>query len=196
MWVILDKLILYPIIVKTKADDRYWLYIIIFMIKQLEARYSMVPTISMPEIYSYRDEAWLESRLRNIQGAYFPDIVDEGRNVVIGYNNLGRKLLGAIKLLPSGKSLITMNSLVKDPRVPVEVIDRVIAHELVHYVDGFGSERIRSYSDPHRNGVVTKELRKRGFSRPELQFVEKWKENNWYHLYDDVYIRRYFRISK
>ena len=47
--------------------------------------------------------------------------------------------------------------------IPEYVIDTTVAHELVHYMHGFFSPHQRLYKHPHKGGIVTKELKKRGF---------------------------------
>ena len=50
----------------------------------------------------------------------------------------------------------------KDQKIPVRVIDHTLAHELVHYIHGFSSKRVRLHKYPHVGGVVQKEMKKRG----------------------------------
>lgn len=50
----------------------------------------------------------------------------------------------------------------KDSKIPTDVVDHTLAHELVHYTHGFSSKRVRMHKYPHAGGIVQKEMRKRG----------------------------------
>lgn len=50
----------------------------------------------------------------------------------------------------------------KNSRIPVEVVDHTLAHELIHYAHGFSSKRARLHKYPHVGGIVQKEMKKRG----------------------------------
>jgi len=50
----------------------------------------------------------------------------------------------------------------KDPKIPPEVVDHTIGHELVHYTHGFSSIHPRLHKYPHAGGVVRKEMTERG----------------------------------
>jgi len=75
-------------------------------------------------------------------------------------------------------SLIEINSLFMDERVPEFVIDTTLAHELVHYMHGFNSPLPRKYRHPHRGGIVDKELIKRGFGH-SLRLEKVWAKKDW-----------------
>jgi hypothetical protein len=65
-------------------------------------------------------------------------------------------------------STILINRLFQLEIVPVEVVDATIAHELTHYLHGFSSPLEQKFSTPHAGGVVTKELKKRGFESAKM----------------------------
>ena len=49
----------------------------------------------------------------------------------------------------------------KDEKIPVEVVDHTIAHELCHYAHGFSSPKTRLHKYPHHGGIIKKELEAR-----------------------------------
>lgn len=57
-------------------------------------------------------------------------------------------------------------------RIPTEVVDHTLAHELVHYAHGFSSRRTRLHKYPHAGGVVQKEMEKRGMGN----LIKSYKE--------------------
>jgi hypothetical protein len=75
-------------------------------------------------------------------------------------------------------STILINRLFQLEIVPVEVVDATIAHELTHYLHGFSSPLEQKFSTPHAGGVVTKELKKRGFESA-LELQKKWLKVQW-----------------
>jgi len=50
----------------------------------------------------------------------------------------------------------------KDPKIPPEVVDHTIGHELTHYAHGFSSTHPRLHKYPHAGGVVRLEMGERG----------------------------------
>lgn len=109
-----------------------------------------------------RNNDWLASRLEFIWSNFFSDVM-EVNPLIVRFGRFSKFRLGSIRLArPSNRSYITITSMFKDPKVPVEVIDHTIAHELVHYTHGFSSKRIRLHKYPHAGGIVGKEMKKRG----------------------------------
>jgi len=89
--------------------------------------------------------------------------------------------LGHIKALrgnPHFGSVIEINTVFKDPRVPGYVIDTTILHELIHYFSGFGSNHPRKHRYPHRGGSVNNEFAEFGWSEL-LQKQDAWVKENW-----------------
>lgn len=111
-----------------------------------------------------RDNNWLLSRLDDLWTKYFTDVSQENP-IVIRFGRYSKYRLGSIKLnKKTSFSLITLTSMFKDPKVPVEVIDHTISHEMVHYAHGFSSNKRRMHRYPHEGGVVHQEMERRGLS--------------------------------
>jgi hypothetical protein len=79
-------------------------------------------------------------------------------------------------------SLIEINAILADPRVPEFVLEATLLHELIHYFQGFGSNRPREKMHPHRGGAVTNEFKKFGWEEL-LQKQEKWIKENFAKIY-------------
>ncbi len=128
-----------------------------------------------------RDAAWLASRVQAIWQKHFADIPQDTL-VEVQWGQRSYRRLGSIMLKqpPSSRaySQITISSLLQDIEIPTLVIDQIIAHEIVHYVHGFGSERKRDLRHPHQGGVIVKEFQKRGLW--ELyRYYQSWMKVNW-----------------
>ncbi len=123
-----------------------------------------------------RDALWLEARLQRIWNAHFSDVA-QGCPIVIIYGREAKRRLGSIGAR-NGRSLIRINALFAYHEVPEYVVDGVIAHELAHYIHGFGSDLPRQYAKPHQGGVVTQELAKRGLATLDAQ-TDAWIKANW-----------------
>lgn len=109
-----------------------------------------------------RDNNWLLSRLDHIWNKYFSDI-PQNNKVFIKFGRFAKFRLGSIRLNKQTKaSYITITAMFKDPKIPTEVIDHTIGHELVHYAHGFSSPSPRLHKYPHAGGVVKKEMEARG----------------------------------
>lgn len=133
-----------------------------------------------------RDNIWLLSRLDHIWFNFFSDI-KQTNPVFIKFGRHSKYRLGSIKLdKKSGKSYITITAMFKDPKIPQEVIDHTIAHELTHYAHGFSSKRTRMHKYPHAGGVVKREMSDRGMvhlyasyrnwvKEYRKQILQKWK---------------------
>ena len=127
-----------------------------------------------------RDDIWLREKLDSIWELLFPEVPKEN-TVHVKFRGKSLRRFGCIK--PKGKdSLIEINSLFKDERVPEYVIDTTLAHELVHYMHGFNSPLPRKYRHPHKGGIVDKELIKRGFGH-NLRLEKVWAKNQWEKLF-------------
>jgi hypothetical protein len=127
-----------------------------------------------------RDDRWLADRLNIIRTVHFGD-VPNGYPIEIRFGTRARYRFGSIAAR-NGKTIILINQLFADSRVPDYVIDSTIAHEMAHYAHGFGSGLPRLYTDPHRGGVVDKELERRGLAGV-TQRSEEWREAHWETLY-------------
>jgi hypothetical protein len=129
-----------------------------------------------------RDDKWLFSKLDYIWDQYFSDIPQEN-NVKIVWGRRARGRLGSIKQGEKVRgehpeTIITINSLFKDSKIPEYVVLGTIAHELSHYAHGFHSPIERKFSTPHAHGVVTKELKVRGLENI-YRMQKKWLKENW-----------------
>ena len=111
---------------------------------------------------TFRDDNWLISRLDHLWSTYFSDVTQKNK-VFIKFGRSSKYRFGSIRLnLKDKSSRILINGMFRDPKYPSEVIDHTIAHELVHYTQGFSSPHPKMHAYPHRGGVIDKELNARG----------------------------------
>jgi hypothetical protein len=91
-----------------------------------------------------------------------------------------KRTLGHIKPFEHSEygSLIEINSLLFDLDVPEYVLDYVIMHELTHYFQGFASNHEKKFLNPHRGGIVEKELERLGWKEIQEK-SDKWIKENW-----------------
>ena len=123
-----------------------------------------------------RDDKWLLSRLDYLWSNFFAD-VKQTNPVFIKFGRYSRFRMGSIRLDKStGRTYITLTKMFKDERVPVEVVDQTIAHELTHYIHGFSSFRPRLHKYPHGGGIVNRELKKRGLEHLVIAYKKWMKE--------------------
>lgn len=128
-----------------------------------------------------RNDNWLLSRLDCLWTKYFSDI-PQSNKVFIRFGRNAKYRLGSIKLKQTGgafgtkASYITITSMFKDTRIPKEVVDHTIGHELVHYAHGFSSINPRLHKYPHAGGVVKKEMAERGMDYLHRSYKEWIKE--------------------
>ncbi|MBL7148002.1 MAG: hypothetical protein ISS82_04210 [Nanoarchaeota archaeon] len=127
-----------------------------------------------------RDNNFLKQRLTQIWSLLFED-TPKLNTVTIRFKGSWKNKFGHIK--KTGKDTeIVVNGLFKNELVPEYIIDITIAHELIHYAHGFNSPLKRKYKHPHQGGIVTKELKIRGFLhmlKKEKLFVKK----EWPRIY-------------
>src|SRR3989338_2428894 len=128
-----------------------------------------------------RDDLWLNSRLEQIWQFLFPE-VPKGNKVLIMFKGKWKNKFGHISK-KGEHSEIVVNGLFKHEEIPEYMIDLTIAHELIHYMHGFNSPLPKLHKHHHKGGVVTRELRKRGFSH--LLIKEKYfLKDQWLKLYN------------
>lgn len=109
-----------------------------------------------------RNDAWLLSRLDHLWSNYFSDI-PQINPVFIKFGRFARLRFGSIRMEgKSKKTYIVITGMFKSPKIPQEVVDHTIAHELCHYSHGFSSPRQRLHKFPHEGGIVKTELVDRG----------------------------------
>lgn len=125
-----------------------------------------------------RDQQWLQNRLKTVWQSGFFDVVPRNR-IEIKFGRIARTRLGSIRMSRDrAVSKILINRLFVLEHIPEEIVDATIAHELVHYLHGFSSPFEQKYCSPHAGGVVTKELKQRGFG-DALAFQRKWLKTHW-----------------
>ncbi|HEY3373593.1 MAG TPA: SprT-like domain-containing protein [Candidatus Aquicultor sp.] len=130
-----------------------------------------------------RDDQWLRDKLDTVWSEYFQD-VPKTDNVIIHFSKKCRNRLGSIRLVNNTYSEIRINGHLKDKDIPDFVCEAVVAHELTHYVHGFGSSRPQLYRYPHRGGIVACEMIRRGLG--EKHYAAKdWINTNWIGFYDE-----------
>lgn len=109
-----------------------------------------------------RDDNWLLFRLDHLWSNNFADIA-QVNPVFIRFGRYSRFRLGSIRFERTTKhSYITITSMFRDEKIPIEVVDHTIAHELCHYAHGFSSPNPRLHKYPHHGGVIKQELKMRG----------------------------------
>lgn len=124
-----------------------------------------------------RDNNWLLSRLDNIWSSYFEDVI-QANPVNVRFGRASKFRLGSIKLdRHTNRSYITITGMFKLSKIPVEVVDHTIAHELVHYTHGFSSKRVRLHRYPHEGGIVQREMETRGMKH----LIKAYKD--WMKVY-------------
>lgn len=131
-----------------------------------------------------RNNNWLLSRLDDLWIRHFSD-VPQTNKVFIKFGRNAKYRLGSIKLNRKTKdSLITITAMFKDLKIPQEVVDHTIGHELVHYAHGFSSTHPKLHKYPHAGGVVKKEMTERGMGYLHLAYKE-WIKGYRKKLMDD-----------
>jgi len=127
----------------------------------------------------------LNSYLEQIWHDFFPD-TPRINEVCIAYCYPWKTRLGLIRLsLDKMVSFIGINTLLQLQQVPEYVLITTIAHEMVHYAQGFGSPLPRVCEHPHANKVVERELERRELGE-ELRCCNEWIDKYWYPFYDRV----------
>ncbi|MBS3150083.1 hypothetical protein J4455_05365 [Candidatus Woesearchaeota archaeon] len=131
-----------------------------------------------------RNQLWLEKRLNNIWQLLFPE-VEKKNNVIIKFKGKWKNKFGHIKTLKNKDTEIAVNSLFQSSLIPEHIVDLTIAHELIHYSHGFHSPLPKLYSHPHKGGIVTKELKKRGFGN-QLNLEKQFVKEEWTKIYIEL----------
>ena len=124
-----------------------------------------------------RDNIWLNQRLAQIWEFLFPE-VQKPNQVIAKFKGKWKNKFGHIKKIKNNNTEIAINGIFAKDIVPEFIIDLTLGHELIHYMHGFNSPLPKLYKHPHAGGIVTRELKKRGFA--ELLKKEKlWIKNSW-----------------
>ncbi len=130
-----------------------------------------------------RDDDFLMQRLESIWGLLFSEIPRMNK-VIIKFKGKSRNKFGYIRK-KGDDSFIGINEHFKFEIVPEYIIDLTIAHELSHYAHGFNSPLEKKYKHPHKGGVVTKELTKRGFDKM-IKMEKYFFRNEWPKIYQEI----------
>ena len=122
-----------------------------------------------------RDNSVLEKRLKFLWRNYFSE-VKEKYPVSIKFGRNAKYRFGSIRYHYPKKSVqILINGRFRDDIHPQEIIDHTIAHEMVHYAQGFPTPGPRLHKYPHRGGVIDKELKDRHLIHLVI-FYHSWIE--------------------
>lgn len=133
-----------------------------------------------------RNDTWLLSRLDHLWSSYFSD-VPQINPVFIKFGRFARLRFGSIRMdRRTKKTYIVITGMFKDLKIPQEVVDHTIAHELCHYVHGFSSPHKRLHRFPHEGGIIKVELESRGL----IRLYNTYKE--WIKKYK-VELREYYK---
>jgi hypothetical protein len=126
-----------------------------------------------------RDETWLQQLLDDTWDEHFSDVPQQN-DVRVVFGRRAKRRLGSISLDPNERttSVITMNGIFKDPRIPEFVVVATLVHELTHYAHGFNSPLARAQAHPHAGGVMRREYDERGLLQLYLD-QKKWLKLNW-----------------
>src|SRR3990167_7317292 len=124
-----------------------------------------------------RDEEWLATLFHEMWEKRFPD-VKKRNNVVVRWKGRWKNKFGHIRRLKNKDTEIAVNSLLGDEKIPEYVIELTLAHELVHYMHGFHSPHPKLFNHPHKGGIVSKELKLRGYGN-ELKKEKIWFKEEW-----------------
>ena len=130
-----------------------------------------------------RTNAWLEQQLENIWHQHFSDI-DRVTPIRIQFGRRAYRRLGSIVLRPAfaptarQHSHIVISGILADSDMPEFIAQQVIAHELVHYIHGFGSHLPRHLRHPHQGGVIVREFKRRGLWEL-FRVYQAWMKIHW-----------------
>lgn len=134
--------------------------------------------------FALRTNIWLLSRLDYLWSNHFPDIKQTNK-VFIKFGRYSKLRLGSIKMARhGGHTVITITKMFQDSRIPTEVVDQTIGHELVHYSHGFSSPHPKMHRYPHEGGIVKKEMLARGLGK-QIKAYQEWVKVYRQELYDE-----------
>ncbi|MFA6528980.1 MAG: hypothetical protein WCT46_05590 [Candidatus Gracilibacteria bacterium] len=125
-----------------------------------------------------RDQEWLQNLFDEMWERCFSDVPVKNK-IFVKFSRISKTRLGSIRMArDKSSSTILMNGVFRDPLIPVQVVEAVLAHEIVHYVHGFCSPLKRQHRHPHRGGVVKNEMITRGL-RHQYEVEKRWTKNSW-----------------
>ncbi|MEI8143590.1 MAG: hypothetical protein WCG48_03190 [Candidatus Berkelbacteria bacterium] len=123
-----------------------------------------------------RDNKYLEAKLQEILATKFAD-KPLANPISIEFGRKAATRLGSIR--KDGRtSRIIITGHFADEKIPANLIDCTIAHELCHYFQGFCSDHEQISAHPHQGKIVDRELIKRGYG-DDLIFQKKWLKEHW-----------------
>jgi hypothetical protein len=130
-----------------------------------------------------RTDQWLREALDDVWARHFADTPHVNR-VQVSFAGPWKSRLGLITMAENQlTTYIQINSLLRYPEVPGFVLTITVAHEMVHYVHGFGSPLPQRFKHPHRGGIVKRELVRRGLAE-EYDRYDEWVYSHWYDFYE------------
>lgn len=132
-----------------------------------------------------RNDDWLMQQTELIWQKYFPDLTKDNQVLAV-FKGRWKNRFGYIKMLQNKNTVIVINSLFKDERVPEFVINTTLAHEIVHYMHGFQSPKERKYEYPHKGQIVDREIKRRGLGE-QLRMEKDWVKNCWLDIYKNYF---------
>jgi hypothetical protein len=135
---------------------------------------------AIDSVAGLRDDDWLAERVSLLRQVHFAD-VPQGYPITTRFGIRARNRFGSIGA-QGRQTIILVNRLFADAFVPTFVVDGTLAHELAHYAHGYGSGLPLLHRDPHRGGVVDKELERRGLGDLNCR-AEQWRKLKWDHFY-------------
>lgn len=135
-----------------------------------------------------RTNKWLRETLLKLWRNNFSH-VPVGNPVEIEFSRNARTRLGSIRLRKDGVSHIYINGVFRDPNTPEDIVLSIIAHELIHYAQGFSSKLPRTNRHPHAGGAIEKGMIRAGL-HDMWKFEKKWVRKQWQKLIEAKMPRR------
>ncbi len=140
-----------------------------------------------------RDDTWLYELLDSTWDQHFAD-VQQDNDVRIVFGRKTKNRLGSIRVDSKDPriSIITLNGLFRDERVPEFIIKATLVHELCHYAHGFNSPIEQKYRHPHAGGVMRREFAERGLEQL-WRDQRKWLKDNWRNVVESTLPKRMYQ---
>lgn len=121
-----------------------------------------------------RTNLFLVKRLNFLLRKYFPDALSKKDKIIVRWGRRAKLRFGSIRYCYKSDCVnITINGKFRDKKYPQAIVDHTLAHELVHFVQGFPTPGPALHRYPHRGGVIDKELRERKLYHL-VGFYKKW----------------------
>lgn len=153
--------------------------------KKLQVAKVCFHAADLAQVTISRDNTWIADHLDYVWDRYFND-VPQVNKVDPAFGQPWKTRLGLIMFdQESGISYIRLNALMRLDVVPESVTTITLAHEVVHYAHGFGSQLPQIYRYSHQGGIVDQELTRRGFDH----LIPNFKEWADYHYWSAFHMR-------